>query len=56
MLTVVFRGRERTHPELGRQLLKRMSDELSEMGEIASPLKMQGYTMSVMLTPSSAGA
>lgn len=51
MLTIVFKGRERTHPELGRQLLKRMSDELSDIGEVVSPLKMRGYSMYIVMAP-----
>jgi translation initiation factor IF-3 len=52
-LTVMFRGRERTHPELGRELLDRMADELSEFGEIISPPKMRGYNMSMVMGPRS---
>jgi translation initiation factor IF-3 len=54
MLTIRFRGRERAHPELGRELLKRMSKELSDIGEIMSPPKMNGYNMSMVMTPVSA--
>ena len=55
-LTIRFKGRERTHPELGNQLLKRMSDELSDIGEVMFPPKMMGYSMSMALTPSSPGS
>lgn len=54
ILTIRFRGRERTHPELGRELLKRMSKELSDLGEVMSPPKMNGYNMSMVMIPVSA--
>ena len=50
-LTVRFKGRERTHPVLGRDLLKRMSDDLADIGEMVSPLKMRGYSMSIVMAP-----
>jgi translation initiation factor IF-3 len=53
ILTVMFKGRQRTHPELGTELLKRMADELSETGEVLSPPKMRGYNMSMILVPRS---
>jgi len=50
-LTVRFKGRERTHPGLGRDLLKRMSDDMADTGEMVSPLKMRGYSMSIVMAP-----
>lgn len=50
-LTIMFRGRQRAYPELGKDLLNRMSDELSDFGEIISPPKMEGYNMSMMMGP-----
>ena len=55
-LTIRFRGRERTHPELGGQLLRRMSQDLSDIGEVMSPPKMMGYSMSMVMTPASTGS
>jgi len=54
MLTIRFRGRERTHPELGRDLLKRMSKELSDIAEVMSPPRIRGYNMSMVIAPISA--
>jgi len=54
-LSVRFRGRERTHPELGRQLLKRISSELGDIGEVISPPKMMGYSMYMAMAPTSSG-
>jgi translation initiation factor IF-3 len=55
-LTIRFRGRERTHPELGRQLLKRMSDDLADTSDVISPPKMMGYSMSMVMAPTSSGS
>jgi translation initiation factor IF-3 len=52
-LTIRFKGRERTHSERGGQLLKRMSVDLSDIGKVMSPPKMMGYSMSMVMTPSS---
>lgn len=54
ILTIRFKGRQVTHPELGREMLKRMAKELSEIGEVVSPPKMRGYNMSMVLAPNSA--
>src|SRR6266404_4455792 len=35
-VTIMFRGRETTHPERGRDLLLRLADELKEIGQIES--------------------
>jgi translation initiation factor IF-3 len=52
--TMVFKGRQRAHPELGRQMLGRMAGDLSEVAEVSSPPKMKGYSMSMVLTPRAA--
>jgi translation initiation factor IF-3 len=53
ILTMRFRGRQITHPELGRKMLKRMAHELSEISKVLSPPKKQGRTMSMVLAPKS---
>jgi translation initiation factor IF-3 len=54
IFTIRFRGRQITHPELARKMLKRIADELSSISEVLSPPKLQGRTMSMVLTPKSA--
>lgn len=54
ILTMRFKGRQITHPELARKMLKRIADELSEISEVISPPKMQGRTMLMVLAPKSA--
>lgn len=50
-LTVLFRGRENLHPEVGRALLDRMLDQLGPLAVIESPPRLEGRNMSAMLAP-----
>jgi len=50
-LTVLFRGRENLHPEVGRALLDRMLDQLGPHAVIESPPRLEGRNMSAMLAP-----
>lgn len=50
-VTVMFRGREITHPELGWKLLKRMSDTLSEAASLDRQPALQGRMMNIILSP-----
>ncbi len=49
--TIMFRGREVTHPELGKQILERLRDELVELAEVERPPKLEGYNMVMILQP-----
>jgi len=56
-VTIMFRGRETTHPERGRDLLMRLADEVSEIGQIESPPLLDGRNMVMVLGPTkTAGA
>lgn len=50
-LAVLFRGRSITHPELGRDLLQRLSDQLSDVGAIEQGARMEGRTMTMYMAP-----
>ena len=50
-LTIMFRGRELVHPHLGERLLRRMADDLAEIGEVESEPNLDGRNMVMMLTP-----
>ena len=50
-LTIMFRGRELVHPHLGERLLRRMADELVELGEVESEPNLDGRNMVMMLAP-----
>jgi translation initiation factor IF-3 len=49
--TVVFRGREMTHQEIGRRLMDRLVEELKEVTEIERPPKMEGYALVTIFMP-----
>lgn len=50
-VSVQFRGREMTHPELGRMLLQRVSAELEPVANVEKPVEMEGRNMSIIFVP-----
>jgi translation initiation factor IF-3 len=50
-VTVMFRGREMVHPEIGRQLLEQLSDKLRDIAVIEKPVNMEGRFLSTILAP-----
>ena len=48
--TVFFRGREKAHPEIGRRILERLLEELSEVAVPETMPRMEGHTMHTILT------
>jgi translation initiation factor IF-3 len=46
-----FRGREITHPEVARELLDRIADDLSDVATIEKAGQMEGRTMLMILSP-----
>src|SRR5216110_1260454 len=50
-VTIMFRGRETTHPERGRGLLTRLAAEVAEIGQIESPPLLDGRNMVMVLGP-----
>ena len=50
-VTIMFRGRETTHPERGRDLLMRLADDVKEIGQVESPPLLDGRNMVMMLGP-----
>ncbi|HXO07071.1 MAG TPA: translation initiation factor IF-3 [Solirubrobacteraceae bacterium] len=53
-VTIMFRGREVTHPERGTALLDRLAEELSEVGVVEQSPLQDGRNMTMMLAPSKA--
>jgi translation initiation factor IF-3 len=50
-VTIMFRGRETTHPERGRDLLLRLADDVNEIGLIESQPLLDGRNMVMVLAP-----
>lgn len=54
-LAVMFRGREMSHPEIGREVLDRALEGLKEAAVVEKPPSMEGRFLSVILTPGRKG-
>jgi translation initiation factor IF-3 len=50
-VTIMFRGREQTHPERGRDLLLRLAEDVKEIGQVESPPLLDGRNMVMLLGP-----
>ena len=53
-ITIMFRGREVTHPERGAMILDRLAEELAELAIIEQRPNLDGRNMTMMLGPSKA--
>jgi len=50
-VTLRFRGREMAHQELGMEMLKRVEEDLKEIGVVEQMPKMEGRQMVMVLAP-----
>ena len=50
-VTILFRGREMAHREIGRKILDRFVADVGEKAALEVPPKMEGRTMSLVLSP-----
>ena len=50
-VTIMFRGREQSHPERGRELLLRLAEDVKEIGAIESQPLLDGRNMVMVLGP-----
>jgi translation initiation factor IF-3 len=56
-VTIMFRGRERDHPERGRDLLMRLADDVKDIGVIETQPLLEGRNMTMVMAPTkNAGA
>jgi translation initiation factor IF-3 len=53
-VTIMFRGREVTHPERGTMILDRLAEELAEIGVVEQRPMQEGRNMTMMMAPSKA--
>jgi translation initiation factor IF-3 len=49
--TMMFRGRQMAHPELGREVLTRVATALDDLGKVESEPMMEARTMTMILAP-----
>ncbi|GAB3151355.1 hypothetical protein GCM10027258_50610 [Amycolatopsis stemonae] len=50
-VTIMFRGREQSRPELGFRLLQKLADDVTELGFVESSPKQDGRNMIMVLAP-----
>ena len=50
-ITIMFRGREQSRPELGFRLLQRLAEDVQELGFVESAPKQDGRNMIMVLGP-----
>lgn len=49
--SVFFRGREMSHKDIGRAVLQKLIDKVTDLGEMEIPPKMEGRNLAVILSP-----
>ena len=50
-VTLMFRGRQIAHPELGRKVVVRVAQELADVAKIEADPKFEGKSMTMILAP-----
>lgn len=50
-VTIMFRGREVQHPELGRRILDNVADEVADIAKVEAMPKVDGRNMTMVLGP-----
>jgi translation initiation factor IF-3 len=55
-VTIMFRGREIVHPEIGHDILKRVTEAISDIGQVELTARMEGKQMFMIVAPGKAPA
>ena len=50
-VSVRFKGRQITHPELGKEVIEKFADRLSDVGEVVELPKLEGRSISLVVAP-----
>ena len=50
-ITIMFRGREMSHPDLGKRILDRVAEQVAVAGRVESAPKLDGRNMVMVLGP-----
>jgi translation initiation factor IF-3 len=50
-VTIMFRGREMAHTELGQRILERLTEDVKELATVDAPSKLDGRNMIMVLAP-----
>ena len=54
-VTIMFRGREMAHTELGRKILDRLVGDLEDMAQVEQMPKLDGRNMVMVISPTKKG-
>jgi len=50
-VTIMFRGREVTHPDYGKRLLEKLAADVQDIAQVEAPARMAGRFMSMVVAP-----
>ncbi len=50
-VTIMFRGREMTHLDIGKKLLDRLANDITDLGLVETAARMEGKSMGMILAP-----
>ena len=50
-ITIMFRGREMAHPELGKKILDRIAEQVKDVGHVEAAPRVDGRNMLMVLAP-----
>lgn len=50
-VSVLFRGREITHPEIGREMLDKVVEKVQDIGSAEGQARLEGRNMSIVMVP-----
>ncbi len=50
-ITIMFRGREQSRPELGFRLLQRLAEDVADLGYVETTPKQDGRNMTMVIGP-----
>jgi translation initiation factor IF-3 len=50
-VTMMFRGRQMAHPELGKAVLDRVAETLGDIGKVEQDARLEGKNMTMLMTP-----
>ena len=50
-VSLMFRGRQITHPELGQQVVARVAESLTDLAKVETAAKLEGKQLTMILTP-----
>jgi translation initiation factor IF-3 len=53
-VTIMFRGREIVHPEIGQDVLKRVAEAISDIAQVELSPRMEGRSMFMIVAPGKA--